>query len=90
MLKNKLKTVTLVLLTISFISCAQVVPVKLSLPELPDYEHNISSGIRANRDTKGGVLDFTVSVESMENLAKNKALCREDNTVLRAIILTTH
>jgi hypothetical protein len=89
-LKKKLKMVTLVLLTISAISCSETIPVKLQLPEMPRYYHNVTDGITVNRDTKGKLIDYSVSIESMLKLGKNKALCREDNTVLRAIILTTH
>jgi len=89
-LKKKLEMVMLALLTISAIGCTQVIPVRLELPEVPSYYHDVSSGITANRDTKGKLLDYSITTHSMVNLAKNKALCREDNSILRAIILTTH
>lgn len=87
MLKNKLKAVMLVLL---ISGCTETIPVKLALPDAPDYEHNVASGITPNRDSKGILMDYKVTIESMVKLSKNKALCREDNTILRAIILTTH
>ncbi len=86
----KLKMAILALLTISSISCTEVIPVKLELPEMPSYYHGVTDGIVVNRDTKGKLLDYTVSIHSMVKIGKNKAMCREDNTVLRAIILTTH
>lgn len=86
---KKLKTVMLAVLIASLFACTEV-PVRLELPDKPGYYHDISSGVIANRDVKGTLLDYTVSLNSMTKLAKNKALCRESNKVLRAIILTTH
>lgn len=86
-LKKKFAAVMLALL---MTSCTQIIPVKLNLPEAPNYYHGVTDGIQANRDIRDKLLNYTVSIDAMVKLAKNKALCREDNTVLRAIILTTH
>lgn len=90
MLIKKFQMVMLAVLTVSSIACTRVIPVKLNLPDRPSYFTDISPGVRTIEDRAGNVIHFIVEVEAMKKLAKNRALCREDNKVLRQIILTTH
>jgi len=87
---KKLAMVTLAVLTVSAIACTRVLPVKLELPNKPSYYHDVSSGVIAIENRGGSIMHFTVTRESMKKLAKNTAMCREYNTTLRKIILTTH
>jgi len=84
-----MKKLEMVMLAALMTSCTEV-PVRLELPVEPGYYHDISSGVIANRERSGELIDYTVSLNSMVNLAKNKVLCREYSDTLRAIILTTH
>ena len=90
MLMKKSKMVMLAVLIVSSISCTRAIPVKLELPKEPSYYDHISNGIEVIQDDQGAVKHFIVNVKAMSKLAKNKALCREDNKTLRAIIQTTH
>lgn len=90
MLIKKLAVVMLALLTISSIACARIIPVKLELPKKPTYSHEISKGVEAIYNTTDSLIYYKVTIGSMNRIAKNKALCREDNQTLRSIIKTTH
>lgn len=87
---NKLMLATLAVLTISSIACTRVIPVKLELPKKPIYNDGITNGIIAVYNRTDQIMYYKVSIGSIKKLAKNKALCREDNKTLRAIIKTTY
>lgn len=86
---KKFQMVILAVLIVNSISCARVIPVKLELPNKPTYHTDISKGVTTIQDGDQ-IVHFIVTMESMKKLAKNKAVCREDNDTLRKIIKTTH
>ncbi len=82
--------VTLAALIVSSISCTRSIPVRLELPNKPSYFTDVSTGIVVVKNSRGKVINFIVDLDTMSKIVKNKALCREDNYVLRAIIKSTH
>jgi len=89
-LEKKLKMVTLVLLTVSSISCTRIIPVRLELPKQPIYYNDISKDVIAVKNAHGKTIAYTASVEALSKMAENKTMCREYSDTLRKIILTTH
>lgn len=80
----------LAVLIVSSSSCSSIVPVRLELPNEPSYFSDISSQVISVRDQTNKVTHFTITLDGMMKLAKNRVMCREDNKILRQIIKTTH
>lgn len=90
MYEKKLKTAILLVLMVSSISCTRTIPVRLELPNQPIYNDGISNGLKPILDRGGNVMYYNATVESIQLIGENKALCREYSDTLRKIILTTY